>query len=155
VHVGIVKGANLPTNATIINTSTTQSQGNPLIPYVTSFIPNESLGANFANLHHFYVATDPHTSLTTAEALVLEAIEALVGTTLEEVEFVAHVAHEDMSPRVGGGAAKAGFYDELYALQGESNTFYTGRYMSAQTAQPIWMHFENLVLPELLASLAA
>jgi hypothetical protein len=122
---------------------------------VTSFVPNASLGPQWANLHHFYVATEPYTSFADAEALVLDAIATLVGTPASEIEFVAHDAHEQMSPRVGGPAAKGGFYDELYKLQGQANTFYTGRFMSAQTSQPIWTHFDKLVLPQLLASLAA
>lgn len=60
-------------------------------------------------------------------------------------EFVAFQNHSPFELTVSASAIAAGFYKNLYALQGHRNTFYTGAAWSAQDSSLIWNWTEALL----------
>lgn len=66
--------------------------------------------------------------------------------------FVAFTAHTPFNLMVSNEAIVNGFYEKLYALNGQRNTFYNGAAWQTQDSNEIWAFTEGYVLPRLLAS---
>ncbi|KAJ4354622.1 uncharacterized protein N0V89_006359 [Didymosphaeria variabile] len=71
----------------------------------------------------------------------------------EEPQFVEYSSHTPFYLQARPGDTKAGFYREMYALQGERNTFWTGATWRAQDSSDIWRYTEEEVLPGLVKEL--
>jgi hypothetical protein len=67
-----------------------------------------------------------------------------------EPEFVRFKSHAPFELTVSPGAIQAGFYKDLYALQGYRNTYYTGAAFHTQDSSMLWNFTESYVLPDLL-----
>jgi len=52
---------------------------------------------------------------------------------------------------VSAEAVKAGFYKDLYALQGQYGTYWTGNAWASDYSPLLWAFTETRVLPGLLA----
>jgi hypothetical protein len=65
-------------------------------------------------------------------------------------EFVTYKSHSPFELRVSPSAIQAGFYKDMYALQGYRNTWYTGAAFHTQSSSMLWNFTESNVLPQLL-----
>ncbi|KAL1964736.1 hypothetical protein VTN77DRAFT_6603 [Rasamsonia byssochlamydoides] len=76
-----------------------------------------------------------------------------VATDAGEPEFVQFKGHVPFFSTVSPAAIQSGYYKQLYALQGQRNTYYTGATFHTQDSFMLWNFTEAHVLPQLLASL--
>ena len=81
------------------------------------------------------------------------AISQAINNTSAEPNFVAFTAHTPFNLMVSNEAIANGFYERLYALNGQRNTFYNGAAWQTQDSNEIWEYTDSYVLPILLASL--
>ncbi|KAK0516331.1 hypothetical protein JMJ35_000934 [Cladonia borealis] len=81
------------------------------------------------------------------------AISQAINNTSAEPNFVAFTVHTPFNLMVSNEAIANGFYERLYALNGQRNTFYNGAAWQTQDSNEIWEYTESYVLPILLASL--
>ena len=81
------------------------------------------------------------------------AISQGINSTSVKPNFVAFTAHTPFNLEVSNEAIANGFYERLYALNGQRNTFYNGAAWQAQDSNAIWEYTESYVLPILLAAL--
>jgi hypothetical protein len=72
------------------------------------------------------------------------------GNKTSEPEFVRYNNHAPFELTVSPGAIQAGFYKNLYGLQGYRNTWYTGAAFHTQDSSMLWNFTESYVLPHLL-----
>jgi len=94
-----------------------------------------------SDLYTFYVLGDWKIS----DAAVLKNIEQVVkqlGGTLEEV---LHHERWKYFPHVSSEVLKKGFFDQLEALQGSNNTYFTGELLNLSTVEYSAEHAANLV----------
>ncbi|KAF2851330.1 amine oxidase-like protein [Plenodomus tracheiphilus IPT5] len=87
-----------------------------------------------------------------AKKLVKDAV-ARIGKTLgvkTKTEFVAWQEHKNLQLKVDPKAIAGGFYADLYALQGNSSTFWTGNAWASDYSPLLWAFTEKRVLPSLL-----
>jgi hypothetical protein len=75
------------------------------------------------------------------------------GIEPTEPEFMAFSNHSPYNMQVGSEATKNGFYQDMYALQGERNTFWSGATWKAHDSSSTWAFTKNIVLPKLMKSL--
>ncbi|KAL1862922.1 hypothetical protein Daus18300_008252 [Diaporthe australafricana] len=67
--------------------------------------------------------------------------------------FAAFENHSPYQLTVSNEAIKDRFYDEVNALQGQSNTWWTGAAWTSQDSTAIWNWTENTLLPKIVPSL--
>ncbi|PLB49798.1 NADPH-dependent FMN reductase Lot6 [Aspergillus steynii IBT 23096] len=60
-------------------------------------------------------------------------------------ELVLLANHSPASPMVSAEDIQAGFYHQLYALQGRRNTFYTGRSFCADHSSLLWAYTDTVI----------
>ncbi|KAI1418739.1 FAD/NAD(P)-binding domain-containing protein [Hypoxylon sp. FL1857] len=68
-------------------------------------------------------------------------------------EWLAFSSHSPFNLMVSNEAIKGGFYEKLFALQGQRNTYYSGAAWHTQDSSVLWQFTEDYILPILLASL--
>ncbi|KAJ5887760.1 hypothetical protein N7495_007801 [Penicillium taxi] len=72
-------------------------------------------------------------------------------TTVEgNPNFVEFKSHAPFELTVSSDSIAAGFYKDLYALQGHRNTWYSGATFQSHDSSLIWNFTESVVLPQLL-----
>lgn len=76
----------------------------------------------------------------------------LEGESCEELEWVAFSTHGPMHSRVSAEEVKAGFFQELYQLQGERSTWWTGGAFSVNFQTTLW-EFDETLFPKKLEKL--
>ena len=153
-YSGILNNTGLPPNRSY----TSLDPGNPpydipKIPGIYSIVPT---GAS-SLVQVFYGSPIP-LSVTDLQADILAkvkrlAISQVVNSTSAEPNFVAFTAHTPFNLMVSHEAIAKRFYERLYELNGQRNTFYNGAAWQAQDSNAIWEYTESYVLPILLASL--
>lgn len=67
-------------------------------------------------------------------------------------EFAAYESHTPFELTVPKEAIAGGFYKDLYALQGQRHTWYTGAAFHTHDSSLLWQFTEGLI-PDILAGL--
>lgn len=86
-------------------------------------------------------------------ATVKRIQEARGISTDKTPDWLAFANHAPFNLMVSNEAIRDGFYEKLYALQGQRHTFYNGAAWHTQDSSVLWKFTEDYVLPILLASL--
>ena len=109
------------------------------------------------NQHAVYFGSlDPSVSNETVKQTITQQITALQDHGVfaaDTPEFLYFTNHSPFRLYVHTNEIKNGFYRDLYDLQGQSNTFWTGAAWSTQDSSQIWNFTEYQVLPRIIASL--
>ncbi|KAH8660153.1 hypothetical protein BX600DRAFT_467315 [Xylariales sp. PMI_506] len=109
-----------------------------------------------ANLTQVYIATESPIPLSEVKSDVeaaLQRTQAAQGLPVTTPEWLALGDHAPFNLMVSNSSIQDGFYERLYALQGERNTFYTGAAWTTQSSTVLWTFSEEYLLPILLPSL--
>lgn len=80
----------------------------------------------------------------------VEQLQAQGFANASRPEFVSYRSHTPFELTVSPGNIAAGFYNELYGLQGYRNTWYTGAAFHTHNSAALWNFTESVVLPGLL-----
>lgn len=152
-YTSIVKNAG-PVNITLQNLALDKPYALPPMPAIYNVNPT---GIN-PSLSLVYYGTKVGQLLSDKEAKAaiiadLKRYQVANGLPSTEPEFVAFSNHSPYNMMVGSEATKAGFYKQLYALQGKRNTFWTGATWRAHDSSASWAFTSQSVLPALVASL--
>jgi hypothetical protein len=126
-------------------------------------LPNSSFTNTIAhvggdNLFHVIIIGEENLDEAGAKAVVQESFDkllsagALNSTTPQKVNFVDFSVHGAMHARVTPEEVKAGFYQDLYALQGQRSTWWTGGAFKGQYQTELWA-FDETLIPKILAEL--
>ncbi|PVH96059.1 hypothetical protein DM02DRAFT_617455 [Periconia macrospinosa] len=152
-YTSIVRNAG-PANFTLQNLALDKPYALPPMPAIYNVNPtgvNPSLSLVFYGTKVGQLLSDDE-----AKAAIiadLKRYQAANGLPRTEPEFVAFSNHSPYNMMVGSEATKAGFYKQLYALQGKRNTFWTGATWRAHDSSASWAFTSQSVLPALVASL--
>jgi hypothetical protein len=157
VFAAIATHPSLPVNYSIVNYPSSVVPDHwlelPQPPFVGRF---EYLGDS--NFRVLAAGTESYNEQQ-ARALAQDAFEKLAaagtvaGDQDQPLSFPAFASHIGIHPHVPAEKLKAGFYQELYALQGRRSTFYTGGAWSADFTTILWEFNNQYLLPKLLGSL--
>lgn len=126
----------------------------PLTPLNSGF----SYYGQDTDLFRFLVVGDADLDLDGAQELVLDGFDKLVksgvlpATNGSSLEFAAFDTHGAMHLRVSADELKAGFIQDLYALQGRRSTWYTGAAWTAQFTTILWA-YNDILLPKIVENM--
>jgi beta-cyclopiazonate dehydrogenase len=146
-YVGVVSNSGLPSLTNFLNVDiTAPPYFLPTTPFVWRL---ETVGV--PGYQTVKVIGEPDSS--NAQGLVIDAVSRIEasrnGTSPTRAQFSAWEQHFDLQLHVSPEAIKAGFYQDLYALQGKRSTFYTGNAWCSDYSPLLWAFTENRVLPSL------
>ena len=87
---------------------------------------------------------------------IIAAVQRIQGArgipTTKVPEFAIFANHAPFNMMVSNEAIRAGFYEDLYKLQGERHTWYNGASFHTQDSSVLWRFTEEL-LPRILKDL--
>ncbi|KAK1977203.1 FAD dependent oxidoreductase [Colletotrichum cereale] len=145
-YIGVVSKSGLPDLTNYLNVDVTAPAAFPQAPFVWRL---ETVGV--PGYQTVKVIGEPDSAK--AQGLVTDAVRKIEastsGTSTTGVEFSAWQEHKDLQLHVSPEAVKAGFYRDLYALQGKRSTYYTGNAWCSDYSPLLWAFTDSRVLPNL------
>ncbi|KAL2192936.1 hypothetical protein P885DRAFT_46389 [Corynascus similis CBS 632.67] len=157
IHAGIVSHPSLPVNVSLVNTPAAASPAN----YVALPKPNFNVRFDYmgggSDLWRVMAVGDEKFTRDKAQALIRANFASLMkaGTVApktadpaKELEFRAWADHGAMHMGVSASELKAGFIQDLYALQGRRGTWWTGGAFAVQFQSILWA-FDDVLLPKM------
>jgi hypothetical protein len=160
VYAGILRHPSLQT----LNAYTDRSP-DPASYNYTSFPVAPQVGridylGGTADLFQFTAVGTTADTATSMKSLIGDAIDAMIasgvlpasGTPGSGVEFELFADHAHMHAHVSADELRAGFLQQLYALQGRRHTWYTGAAFSAGFSTVLW-EYNKVLLPKVVEGL--
>lgn len=157
--VGLIRNSGLPDRTAIANVVEDNTEFNlPVLPGAYSFAGSPILGLQMVT----YGTPQAKHSLPFSSEDVASDVIGTVKRLQEqnpdlfpqtEPEVQALFDHSPYSLQVSAEEIKNGFYDELYALQGQRNTHYTGSAWKGEDSSLLWKYSEEIVIPRILEGL--
>jgi hypothetical protein len=157
-YTSIVKDTGIPDNKAVANFAPNTSYNLPQLPGIYHIQPSAVSGLHVA----YYGATRTSASAPIPDSDVQSDIIAGIKKLQEgspdmfeqsDPEFVVFSSHSPFYLQAKPEDTKAGFYNDLYGLQGLRNTYWTGATWRAQDSSDTWRYTEEEVLPKLLEGL--
>lgn len=151
-HAGVIRNYGLPQDVPLQNVGFTTPFNIPALPALFTVVPNR-FGDGTAVA--YYTARE-RVDVPTAQADTLATLERLaangvIGQGLTEI--LEWYDHANVRMYVEAEDVRAGFYRDLYALQGQRNTFWSGAAWVTQASSPIWDYTKSVVDEGILAAL--
>ena len=154
-YVGILNHSGIPDNLSFVNVGTNTIYNLPILPAAYDISPTGAPG-----LHLFQAAANTGQVLTNqqVEADVIASIDRMrdVGTLAESNEptpgYAIFSSHTPYEVYVSKSAIAGGFYNQLFALQGKRNTFWSGAALVTHDSTNTWQYTETLI-PEIVAQI--
>ncbi|KAF9870604.1 hypothetical protein CkaCkLH20_11910 [Colletotrichum karsti] len=145
-YVGVVSNSGLPSLTNFLNVDVTAPAFLPQKPFVWRL---ETVGVP----GYQTVKVIGEADSAKAQGLVTDAVSRISasvnGSASTVAEFSAWEEHVNLQLHVSPDAIKAGFYKNLYALQGKRSTYYTGNAWCSDYSPLLWAFTEKRVLPSL------
>ena len=142
---GVVFSPDLPANTSFTNVAASGFH-TPQLPALYSVgntpLPN--------NTFLVYYVTDPDIDHDIAAKMCLKDVDKLVrelGYGCAKTELLAWYAHGPFNIGVSAEDIRAGFYADLYGLQGKMSTYWSGATWQAQDSAQIWAYTKTLLGP--------
>ncbi|KUJ18812.1 FAD/NAD(P)-binding domain-containing protein [Mollisia scopiformis] len=147
-YTGIIRNG-VPDDVNVINTQSGTEFDLPTLPFVQEFSFSGVPG-----LHTFHTVSTKSQTDADVESLILSDLTAMssAGTfpaSSPSIEVLSN--HTPLGLRVTADSIAAGFYANLYALQGLKGTFYTGLAWAGDYTSVLWT-FTDALLPGIAAA---
>ncbi|KAH7175219.1 hypothetical protein EDB81DRAFT_673390 [Dactylonectria macrodidyma] len=157
LYVGVIGKTGLPSRVTGIRNAADNAADFylPHGDFVDAFDRAGSLINGAQDLWTTRVIGQSGLSSEEARSLIQRTFNQIdsAGTySIEQPELLAFVSHGATVPKVSPEALKAGFYEQLYALQGQRSTFWTGLAWAPDYTPILWDFTEKL-FPQILQDL--
>ena len=152
----IVNNTGIPGNLSVFNGDPTMPFDVPQLPGIYSI--QETL---VQGLHTVYYGTPrshtPYDDASVKGAIIRDILKLQSSNPQNfaqtEPSFVAYSSHAPFYLQASATDIAGGFYERLYALQGERSTYWTGASWRAQDSSSLWYFNEKIVLPQLTSGL--
>jgi NAD(P)-binding Rossmann-like domain len=147
-YTGVLRHSGIPDNMAVTNIGADTPYHLPALPGVYSISPTGIPG-----LHNVKYGSPTQLSDAQVKADIVASVKRLrtAGTLPTTTpEFAAFASHSPFELTVPTNAIKAGFYRNLYALQGRNRTYYTGAAFHTHDSSLLWQ-FTEALLPHIVA----
>ncbi|KAI9749484.1 MAG: hypothetical protein M4579_006855 [Chaenotheca gracillima] len=138
-YTGVLRNAGIPDNVSITNIGPHTLYNLPALPAVYGI---SSTGV--PGLHNVKYGSPSTLPAAQVEADIVASVKRLTSPKTKP-EFAIFKAHTPFELTVSPAAIKNRFYEKLYALQGQRNTFYTGAAFHTQDSSLLWEFTEALL----------
>ncbi|KAM3076735.1 hypothetical protein ACMFMG_007534 [Clarireedia jacksonii] len=141
-YVAVVNNTGMPSGTNIINIGSNTTYGFPVLPAAYALYQTA-----IPNLYNIYFGSATSLSDDFVKAEILAELNRLQipNKTSSTPDFVAYTRHTPFELWVGSDAIEKGFYRDLYALQGQRNTWYTGAAFHTHDSSLLWEFTEGLI----------
>jgi hypothetical protein len=141
-YAAVVNNTGIPAGTTITNIDSNTTYGFPALPGAYGINPTA-----IPNLFDIFIGSATSLSDDFIKAEILASITRLQlpGKIATTPEIVAYTRHTPFELWVGADAIKKGFYRDLYALQGQRGTWYTGAAFHTHDSSLLWEFTEGLI----------
>lgn len=150
-YTGVLRNTNLPTHAPIHAVAPDRPYAIPDLPGVYTMHPNST-----SDLVQVYYGSPHAVPEEKVRMDIIAAVQRIQGArgipTTKVPEFAIFANHAPFNMMVSNEAIRAGFYEDLYKLQGERHTWYNGASFHTQDSSVLWRFTEEL-LPRILKDL--
>lgn len=146
-YTALIRSTNLPLNTHLTNIAPNTPYNDPVLPALYSIVPTRVPDLYSVTVGSAFAISDEQ-----VQALIVDSVRRLStsnDTTTTPV-FAAYQSHTPFELTVTKEAIQAGFYRELYALQGQMHTWYTGAAFHTHDSALLWRFTEGLI-PGILA----
>ena len=150
-YTGVLRNTGIPDNvSSIVNIGADTLYNLPTLPGIYSVSQSGAPGLINVKFGSAYPLPDAE-----VEQAILASVKQLkfAGKNDSEPELAVFSSHTPFELTVPSKAIAAGFYKELYGLQSQRNTFYTGAAFHTHDSSLLWQFTEGL-LPSITAALA-
>lgn len=152
LYVGVVENTGLPSDVTGIRNAPDNS--------ATFYLPSGSFCDAFdraqdRDLFSTRIIGTSNLSATDAESLITQTLSGIAQAGTYQIgspSVVAFASHGQTVPKVDPNELSTGFYNKLYALQGQRSTFWTGLTWAPDYTPILWDFTEKL-LPQIVEGL--
>ncbi|KAI4092380.1 MAG: hypothetical protein L6R37_007579 [Teloschistes peruensis] len=150
-YVGLVQNSDIPDNITLINYGANNDQ-NFDIPILPGFY--DLFATVVPGLHYFlYGGNDTQPTFTQPQVKTalkdtlgrLSAAGTLSKSAGKNLNLVGFTSHSPYEVYVSSDEIAKGFYNKLFALQGQRNTYWTGAAFVTHSSAAIWNFTDQLV----------
>jgi hypothetical protein len=152
---GILNNTGIPDNVLLENVGAKTLYNYPQLPGLYAIEPTAVSG-----LHTFEYGSPVPISVDEVKGDTLATVKRLQANGIipkpannAEAELVAFADHTPFNLHVSADNLGDGFYEQLYALQGQQGTWWTGAAWYMQDSAMLWNFTETQVFPSLLAAL--
>lgn len=148
-YTGILRNTGLSSDSQYNNLAPNTSYNLPVLPAIYNIIPTKVPG------HFTMTFGAPNSSMSLVQVMdaalqqVRRVAHANGANTTANPEFVAFDDHSPYELTVSTDAIRAGFYRELYTLQGEQRTWYSGAAFQMHDSGLLW-NFTEALLPRVV-----
>ncbi|KAH8888023.1 FAD/NAD(P)-binding domain-containing protein [Thozetella sp. PMI_491] len=147
-YAGLVNATGLlQTGFTYRNVKPGAKYNLPDMPALYALMPSVVDGIWF-----YWYASPSEVPQESVEADVAGDIERLTGAPSSALSFPAFSSHSPFKLEVSAQDIEDGFYNDLRALQGQKNTWYSGAAVFAHNSGALWNYTHSL-LPDVIAGL--
>jgi hypothetical protein len=147
-YTGVLRESGLPDNYAVENVGADTPFNLPVLPGTYGISPTGLPG-----LHNIKYGSPSSMSVERVKADIVASLARIrtAGTLPTKTpEFAVFSGHVPFELTVSANAIKAGFYRDLYALQGRNHTFYTGATFHSHNSSLLWQ-FTEALLPRIAA----
>ncbi|KAI1860495.1 hypothetical protein JX265_009894 [Neoarthrinium moseri] len=149
-YTGILKNTNL--NISISAAEPDQPYNVPEIPGLYSLMALPISGG-ITSIKYGRPTVLPNEQIQADIVASIQRYQKENGVPVTEPEWLVFSSHSPFNLMVSNDAIAAGFYQKLYSLQGERNTFYNGAAWQTQDSSVLWKFTDDYIIPNILASL--
>jgi hypothetical protein len=149
-YTSLVRNTGLPNTFNMASLSPNTPFNIPQMPGVYDIVPSgipDLFDIKYGSPHS---VPDEYVQKEIIDYIKKLQANGFTNNVTSEPEFVRFKSHAPFELTVSPGAIQAGFYKDLYALQGYRNTYYTGAAFHTQDSSMLWNFTESYVLPDLL-----
>jgi hypothetical protein len=146
----IVRNSGVPDNTSLENLAPTALEGIPAMPGIYAI-----LASGVPGLHQVYYGSSYPIPTHKVKSEILSTIASLVKAAgfppaPGPAVFAAFSDHSPFELTVSTDAIKGGFYQQVNALQGKHQTWWTGAAWQTEDSSLIWNFTEYNILPQLV-----
>ena len=147
-YAALLHHTGIPPHISLTNTGANTTYHIPPLPALYSIRPTRVPALYDVKFGSAFALADAQVQELIVESVLRLGTAGTLNTTTPE--FAAYADHAPFELTVSKEAIEAGFYRELYALQGQRHTWYTGAAFHTQDSSLLWEFTEGLI-PSILA----
>lgn len=149
-YTGLLKSTEL--NVSLLATGPGQPYNVPVLPGIYAASP-VAIGGGLLQVYYGSPNVLPKEMVKADIVASIRRFQKEKGLLVTEPSWVKFSSHSPFNLMVPNDAIEHGFYEKLFSLQGQRNTFYNGASWHAQDSSVLWKFTDDYVLPILLAEI--
>lgn len=152
-YTGVLTNTSLPNNFSASAAADNPDQYDlPILPGLYSVSTNPG-APGYVQVYYGSPTVLPSEQVQTDIVAAISRIQKTHSFPQTEPEWATFSAHTPFNLHVTPAAIQDRFYEKLFALQGQQNTFWNGAAWDTQDSSVLWQFTDDYLMPRIVASL--